>query len=422
MISSISGYDEVAYAALVRRVGAMSQLYSDNGAPFIHSRFAERLFVFITGGRDLARKDNSFDVIVNGSIGVGVKTFVRSSKAPGSRSEKVAEFAKDASAGHFKNRSKEEIAVLAARLRNDRVVSNANVFSIDLSSSYYHCLVRVPGGAFVHEEPYGLINLDNLKPTNSRGVEIPNFALDGAGHVHFTDGLHKYIYNTSKNVLLRQFDTRVYFNSRFIDIPVEADILQRLAAEEALIRDIAEKNPTALEVPSSEVIPEPVIGKDAVVLPLYSVKDRMVAVKSGLNQWLANGRSREFGEAYIPIPTWIHDKYKFFPPRDVKFKLRLPNGDIISAKVCQDKGKALMSDPNKLLCDWLFKMIDGNEGEIQQRLKDKRPYTYKDLARVGVDSVLVSKSRTDDADFDLSPLPTGAFAEFAGIEPIAVEL
>ena len=83
-----------------------------------------------------------------------------------------------------------------------------------------------------------------------------------------------------------------------------------------------------------------------VVLPLYSPQQNAVPEKSGLNQWNAGGRKRSYDEVYISIPASIHQNYpNFFPSRDTPFTLITPDGKELSAKVCQDGGKALMTNP-----------------------------------------------------------------------------
>ena len=127
-------------------------------------------------------------------------------------------------------------------------------------------------------------------------------------------------------------------------------------------------------------------GYDYVILPLYSVRNNIkyVAEKSGLNQWNASGRVRNEDEIYIPIPSYIQKNFcNFFPNRDCPFPLLLPNGKIIDAKVCQDGGKALMSNPNRVLGNYI----------LRQALK-KKPgelVTIEDLNRYGFDSVCIEK-------------------------------
>lgn len=155
---------------------------------------------------------------------------------------------------------------------------------------------------------------------------------------------------------------------------------------------------------------------DYVVLPLYSTQKgttKTVPARSGINQWNAGGRKRSFGEAYIPIPRRVHQlKPNFFPARDQKFKLLLPSGSVVDAKVCQQGSKALMSDPNTELCDWLFGVLDGGSARAQSRMVTRRPYTYEDLEDVGKDSVVVRRSRTAGVDFELSSAQLDAYEQW----------
>jgi len=61
----------------------------------------------------------------------------------------------------------------------------------------------------------------------------------------------------------------------------------------------------------------------------------------------------------------------------------LPDHTELSAKVCQDNGKALMTNPNKDLGEWLLrKVLKLKEGEI---------LTYDMLERKGIDSIELQK-------------------------------
>jgi hypothetical protein len=125
--------------------------------------------------------------------------------------------------------------------------------------------------------------------------------------------------------------------------------------------------------------------------------------RSGLNQWNANGRERSFGEIYIPIPVELHKKYPiFFPSRDEEFKLQIPTGEIFSAKLCQENSKALMTNPNKALSDWLLrKVLQLKEGELA---------TMEKLDKLGFDSVIITK--TDSQNFKIDIMKTNTYAKF----------
>ena len=116
-----------------------------------------------------------------------------------------------------------------------------------------------------------------------------------------------------------------------------------------------------------------------------------------LNQWNAGGRKRDFGEVYIPIPAEIHKQFPgFFPARDELFELKIPTGEIFSAKVCQDNSKALMTDPNKALSDWLLrKVFQVKEGEL---------LTIEKMNKLGFDSVLIIKDENGNYKIDKAKL------------------
>jgi hypothetical protein len=400
------------YESLLKAVASMSGLYSDNTKALIHPRFVEKLYVYCSGAADLSRRDMSYDALLGADIGVGVKTFVSENVAIG-KSEKVAEFTKNASLGDFQGLDHYGLAKKSSELRNSRITSDANEYAIDIDKSIYHCLVRTDGYALIHEEPYQLVNLNNIIPTDSRGFEISQFSNDGSGHSYFGDGISKYRYDVAKNVLYKKFELGAYTNSPPIPLFIYADIFEKIL----LWTNLEQQTPVIELV---QTIQEPVSlppHGDFVVLPLYGTQNRSVRIvpqKSGINQWNAGGRARQFGEAYISIPAEIHRKYPgFFPRRDVKFRVKLPNGAIIDAKVCQDNSKALMSDPNTSLCDWLFNVIDKSRTVSMSRFYDARPYTYDDLKAVGKDSVKVIKLKhPTDYEYEMETMDLTSYETF----------
>ncbi|UKI57590.1 MAG: hypothetical protein L6V81_09815 [Clostridium sp.] len=130
---------------------------------------------------------------------------------------------------------------------------------------------------------------------------------------------------------------------------------------------------------------------EVAVIPLYSEKNgvKLVYPKSGLNQWNAGGRPRSIDEVYIPFNKKIRDKYVgFFPNRDTSFNVLLPNGKEMSMKLCQDNGKALMSNPNSELGQWLLREV--------LRLEENEVLTYEKLAELGIESVVFLEKFNDD--------------------------
>lgn len=146
-------------------------------------------------------------------------------------------------------------------------------------------------------------------------------------------------------------------------------------------------------------------GINYVILPLYSIKkkEKFVFEKSDLNHWNAGGRKRDIGEIYIPIPRDIREDYpNFFPKRDIHFNLQIPTGEVFEAKVCQDNSKALMTNPNKALSDWLLrKVLQLKEGELA---------TIEKLDKLGFDSVIILKDESENYKIDI--MKTGSFDSF----------
>lgn len=127
-----------------------------------------------------------------------------------------------------------------------------------------------------------------------------------------------------------------------------------------------------------------------IYLPLYSSQGRLhVPNKSGLNQWNAHVRPRNFDEVYIPIPIRVHDTFPgFLPARDTHFALILPNDRILIAKVCQDNSKALMSHPNSDLGEWILRYVLG--------LQPGTLATYPMLVSAQIDSVCIIRLNIHD--------------------------
>lgn len=388
-------YDK--YIQLLQAVASMSRLYSDNSIAYVDSRFVERLFIRSTGAKDLSRMDKSFDALVHPDVGVGVKTFLLTSGS--AKREKVAEFPKYAREGEFLNLSPSQLATKVSEFRNKRVLSDAHELAITIPNSIYHCLVRTPKGAVLHEEPYELIDLGSLEPTDKTGKTLEKWPSKSPG-LYFTDGKSNYSYSISKNVLFKEF--RISSKPHFVELPILDDVFENILTW----FDVAKSQTKEIAVSSDDgkellAIDEDQLlkpGLDYVVLPLYSTRgeSKNVPEKSGINQWNAGGRRRKFGETYIPIPTEIHQICPgFFPARDVKFDVQLPNGATgVPSKVCQDGSKALMSDPNTTLGHWIMKVLRPSLSDADfQRFttpKDK-PITYTDLVVVEKDSIKVKK-------------------------------
>ncbi len=182
-----------------------------------------------------------------------------------------------------------------------------------------------------------LINIDKIKNIKRTKSSIT-----------FNDTLHDYSFSLSKSTLNKRFLTE----DTLSEFPV-AILKNPLQDLKKCLKD------SDLAFSSKSNITQ------TIYLPLYG-KNFTVFDKSGLNQWNAKGRKRDFSEVYIPIPIAIHKRYpNFFPARDEQFNLKLPSGNMMLSKVCQDGNKALMSYSNKELGRWILRdVLKLNEGEL----------------------------------------------------------
>lgn len=366
------------YIKMLRNIGMLSRLSSDAKEPFIHYRVAEKLFCKSFAATDHSRSDVAIDAS-RGRIGLGLKTFLRG--VSGVESEKVAEFNK-ARTLYTALKTPEEIVRKISELRNERIDFSKRAYGLD--SLYYHCVTRLPGQIAITEEEMHNVDMDTISITKVSEASIA-----------FKDKYNEYSFNLSKSTLFKKFNVSRPLIS--YDVAIMEDpflFLEQLFPWVPVIG--ANDTATRLEVVESSV-----------VLPLYSTRGEVpwVPERSGLNQWNAGGRARTYGEVYIPIPAFIHRDYpNFFPSRDVYFSLRLPTGEVLQAKICQEGGKALMTNPNDAIANWLLRgVLQLREGEL---------LTYDKLLEIGIDSVVVTK--LDDGSFAIDFAKAGSFEAFRG--------
>lgn len=359
------------YLKLLSAVSKLSGLFSESSVPFINYRVAENIFCRSFDAGNLSRSDTAFDANYN-SIGVGLKTFVCNGN---SSTEKVAEF--NSLSRVLKEFRGKELALKLGEFRNDRINLANRVY--DIENSLYHIVARKDKELFLFETDYNIIDVNNIHSVK-----------DNKASLQFEDGNNFYSFNYSKSTLFRKFI-----------IPHDAFRLPIEIIEDpySLLLDLFENKDLK---PATDKL---IKGVNYVILPLYGIQKgkKFIFERSGLNQWNANGRKRDFGEIYIPIPAELHKKYpNFFPNRDEEFNLQIPTGEIFNSKVCQENSKALMTNPNKALSDWLLrKVLQLKEGELA---------TIEKLDNLGFDSVIITKDENDQFNIDI--MKTNAYSEF----------
>lgn len=347
------------YIKLLEVISNLSRIYSDSDTPYIHYRTHENLFCRCFRANNISRSDTAYDAKI-GNLGIGLKTFICNGN---SKSEKIAEF--NALSSEFKALNKENLAIKLSELRNERIELANSIYGI--SNSIYHIAVRKSGKIGLFETDYSKINLDKIKSIKETNAGIS-----------FKDDLHEYGFNASKSTLFRKFEIP---NDTFWR---EVEILE---------------NPFELLLNLVTSTAKSAIKREFVILPLYSVikGEKVVCEKSGLNQWNAGGRPRDVGEVYLQNPKFIRDNYpNFFPNLNTPFNLKIPSGEILSAKVCQQDGKAIMTNPNKALSKWLLRKV--------LRLKEGELLTYERLQILGIDSVIIYKNSPNEYEIDFAKI------------------
>lgn len=369
------------YISLLQKIGALSKIFSDSNIPYLYYRAHENLFCEIFCAKNLSRGDVSFDA-VKGKMGIGLKTFLNNN---GNTFQKVAEFNSESQL--FRQiTNMEEIIFRVAEMRNKRINTTANMTGT--SESIYHIITRSEGKFNIVETPMDLIDIDSIKFSKNQSKNT----------IKFSDQFNDYSFSLSKSTLLKRFDTTEKSIITKFDVPILSNPIQ-------LLDELHFEFP---KIQSTEEHP-------FIILPLYSVKQKDVLPGSGLNQWNASGRQRDLDEVYIPIPSWIHEKFPDFfvysRQRKTKqesgkkhpdFSVELPNASILKCKIAQSGGKALMSNPNKDLGKWLLRDV--------LKIPKGQVLTMKTLQEIGIDSVKLTKK--NDSYYYLDFMETGSYDEF----------
>ncbi len=369
------------YEKMLKIIGSLSKLSSDSQEPFLYYRVAENLFCKSFNAENLSRSDTSADASI-GNVGFGLKTFL---KRNGRGMEKVAEF--NTSSSKFRNLPIDEQVQEISRLRNERIETTKRIYGLE--EIIYHCVTRSSGVMEVFESPMNTIDKANLK--------IKTFSDKS---ISFTDDKEEYSFNISKSTLSKRFKSE----NVLMRIPVEI-----VEDPFTVLEKLFEDTPTEIKT----LLFSPIKVHEHIFLPLYSTRSgqdqKEVPEKSGLNQWNAAGRERNYDEVYIPIPAWIHRINEgFFPKRDTPFSLKLPNKKIIEVKVCQEGSKALMSNPNKALGEWILRdVLNLKEGEL---------LTYKKLEDIGLDSVIIYK--ISDTEYEIDFAQIGSYESFEEVNNV----
>ena len=340
------------YLKLLKCIWALSNLFSESDTPYLYYRVAENIFCEAFSAINLARSDCTADAKLH-NIWYWLKTFTVNTD---NSIEKIAEFNSERNLYTQYANDLEMYIKKIAELRNYRIQSTMDIHWIE--HMYYHCVARFPWKFSLHEEEMNFIDVENIRWIKKIGKN--------GNVIVFNDNINEYRFNISKSTLLKRFTISpvITFDVNMFEDPL------------TLIEELFESRNELLSSIDRET-------GEFIMLPLYW-GNHIVYPKSWLNIRNAWWRNRNINEVYIPIPSIIHQRYPhFLPEQSVPFDLHLPNWDIISAIVCQQWWKALMSNPNSILWERLLRtVLHKNEWEL---------VTYEDLENIWVDSVELYK-------------------------------
>ena len=359
---------------MLKIIGSLSNLFSESDKPFLYYRCHENIFCKYFEARNLSREDCSADA-QKVTTGIGLKTWVDTDN------QKVAEFNKLKAS--YMSLPKEEMIQKIAEYRNERIRITMKLHGI--TEMIYHIVKRVPNAMQIYEYAFEMIDIENIKLNKDKGSST---------NIYFNDGKHEYHFNISKSTLYMTFEGMTLLDSFDVNILEDPyEYLEKLVGEESVVSEV------------KEILDEKGKEYEQLCLRLYSTTasgEKIVHEKSGLNQWNAGGRVRNPNELYIPYPAFDRERsVGFFPSREESFTLTLPDGKMLSAKVCQADGKAIMSNPNYELGKWLLRdVFELPEGTL---------VTYEMLEKFGVDSVVFTK--IDDRIYKIDFTNIGTYEE-----------
>ena len=412
-----------SYKRMLTIVGKISRLFSTAEEPYLYYRAHENIFSKYFDVDNNARHDDSADAYsTEQGVGIGLKTWV------GRDDQKVAEFGR--LRPNYEGLDGMELIQQIAEYRNTRIRTTLN--SHGLHEMIYHIVKRIPNTMQIYESAFDYIDREHIVLDEHRG---------NANNVYFNDGHHTYHFNKSKSTLYMIFEDMELLDEFEVEIVDDPYELLEMTFNENVVEEDEETVTNNREHEIVRAFTERVTRYQQLCLRLYATdKDgrKYVPERSGLNQWNANGRARDVNEVYIPYLKEDRERsLDFFPPRDTPFTLILPDNTEMDAKVCQRAyrklsdseyenlseeekriedektlvGKSIMSNPNKILGEWLLRdVLQIEEGTV---------ITYDMLRVYNIDCVVFTKISDRTYRIDFGEL--GTYERFYGLEDVEAE-
>jgi len=389
--SQLNYQEKENYEKALIMMGALSRLFSDSDAPYLVYRSTENIFCKYLTAENLSRADVTADAKKN-NYGIGIKTWT------GSNLQKIAEFNQLKST--YEGLNDKKMIEKIVEYRNDRIRATRTIYGIN--DMIYHCTIRTKNAIKIAECPLIPIMKDSIRNVHRKKNVIT-----------FSDGVSRYSFNISKSTLYKDFSDVTMVKKLNVDIIVDPYSFLKDAFRGLHI--LGDSAPGRICEPLFSVV-DGVEDTCVAYLPLYSSNERKgkhVPLKNNLNIRFAAGRPRNLYEVGIPIPAKFRHKYPdFFPGRNISFNLVLPNGNILSAKQCQEEGKSLMSNPNSALGKWLIDDV--------LHMDPEQVITYDMLNRYGIDAIKITKVQPDNGEtyYRLDFALTGSYEKFMGEDMI----
>lgn len=406
-----SKYDEKQreeYISFLKMYGSLSALFnqksSETGAPYLDSKFQETIYARSFASQEVDIGNTPHDVCSTFEdgykVGIGIKTFLNSS--PSYQKVMQMKSSKQEIEKFNNENSKKELAKIIAVIKNNKLDADYGRLGLNEEGNIYHYVTRDKGKMIIQETSYPKIDISTLKVGKLTSSSFM-----------FKDENKEYKYTFADSQVWMKFgtkeDTKILSE---IDIDILSDPFDFL---KNAFDEFQEKSADRQR------------NKNYTYLPLYSYKQKKVNFKSGINAFngapkTKNGFHRPIAEVYIPIPKdyWRKHPFWFNPKIDMRdykkykkdtglssyrFSLHLPNGKVYPALIGQQGFKALETDPQSALGEWLlYDVLKLSKGEI---------VTDEKLSEVGFDSVKLW--RNDPLDYSniwIDFAHTGSFEQY----------
>lgn len=387
------------YEDYLKMYGALSALFnqksSETGAPYLDSKFQETIYAKSFNSEDVDIGNTPHDIrstFGNLNIGIGLKTWLSSKPSY----QKVMQLKRFRTKIEPYQTKPDELAYIVSKIKNERLITDYKRLGLNEHDNIYHYVTRDAGKMILSETSYPLVDVNHLNPGK---LSTKSF--------EFTDGIKKYKYTFGDSQIWMHFGPEE-------NDTVKLDTLNINILEDPFkfLKD-AFTNKKGVYVPAHQ-------KRDYLYLPLYSYSLKDVSKSSGLNAWNGLPKTkgsttpRPEGEAYIPIPKKLWQKYPYWVDpnvnmsnyreykqktgkRSYKINLHMPDGRIIPALFGQADFKALETKPQSILGKWILNVLGIKK---PHRAKYDEPakeiVTMKLLQELGFDSVKLWHEKPND--------------------------